>query len=624
MKTTISGTSNRVLEVDLTNRKSRVVEIDKRDRKLYLGGKGLGLKLLYDRFQPGIDTLGPENILVFMTGVLMGSGAPCSGRFVGITRSPLTGIIATSSCGGPFGMALKTTGWDGLIIRGKSAKPVYLSLDDMEAHFHDAKKLWGEDTEKTTDALSKDGKGSLVIGPAGENLVRFANIRSGDRFLGRGGLGAVMGSKNLKGIVAAGDLVKIEPVHKKRFDRYRKKATTFINRNEVTSHLYRKFGTNANMKVNNEKRILPVRNFTIGSHGKARRLYGQTLGAERMTGFHTCKPCTILCGHKGIFQGKERPVPEYETAGLFGPNLEIFDPDMISEWNEICSLTGMDTISAAVTLAWVMEAGEKGLYETDLRFGSPDGISRTLNNMAKCKGKDAELGRGSRWLAQKYGGFDFAMQVKGLEMAAYDPRGAWGQGLSYAVANRGACHLSTSAFTVEQYFDMIKPETSSSKASMVKFLEDTFAAVNSLHMCQFTGFPFELEPPLVKLSPTPVLRVLMTAMAGVAMYFMDISLWPKLYGAILGRRLSTLAFLKAGARIHVLERFMNVREGIDRQDDTLPERLTHEPRTIDEKGYTVPLEPMLNRYYRVRGFDRMGRPTGRTLRKYRIPEPELT
>ncbi|HPA73792.1 MAG TPA: aldehyde ferredoxin oxidoreductase N-terminal domain-containing protein, partial [Spirochaetota bacterium] len=218
----IVGTSNKILEVNLSTGDFAVGDITEKDRRLYMGGKGLGLKLLYDRLKPGVDPLGEENIIAFMPGVLMGTGAPCSGRFEAMTKSPLTGIMVTASCGGPFGMALKTSGWDALIIRGKAKKPCYLYIDSKGAELRDAKKLWGKDTQQAQASVEKEGSGSVVIGPAGEHLVRFANLCSGHRFLGRGGMGAVFGSKNLKAVVAKGNEFKIVPAKKKKFDKARK------------------------------------------------------------------------------------------------------------------------------------------------------------------------------------------------------------------------------------------------------------------------------------------------------------------------------------------------------------------------------------------------------------------
>ncbi len=614
----IRGTSNRILEVNLTNRDFSEYQVDPKDLKLYLGGKGLALKLLYDRMIPRVDPLGEKNMIALMTGVFMGTGAPCSGRFAAVTKSPLTGIMTSCSCGGPFGMALKTSGWDGMIIRGKSDKPVYLYIDSKGVEFRDAKKLWGLDTHKVQEAIAAEGAGIMAIGPAGENQVRFANVASGHRFLGRGGMGAVMGSKNLKAIVAKGGEFKIVPVKKKKFDKTKAKATKFINNNDISAGSYRNFGTNANVNLNNAGGILPVRNFTGGTHGEAHKISGETMAEKFKTSYSTCKPCTILCGHKGNIGGKMRQVPEYETIGLMGSNLEIFDPVKIADWNDICSLMGMDTITAGGTLAWAMEATEKGLFKSNLKFGSPDGVSEALIDMAYMKGTGKDLAMGSRYCSQKFGGEDFAIHVKGLEMAAYDPRGSFGQGLSYAVANRGACHLASTSFALEVYMNLINPYAYNSKASLIKYQEDIMSAINSLQTCVFTAFPYELETPLMKIMPKFMLRLCMNLMAGIALRLVDVSLWPEFWSSITGYRLGMTAFLRAGARVQVLERLMNTEEGISRKDDTLPARLLTEHRKCDDREIAIPLEKMLKRYYFIRGFDKNGIPKKRTLKRLKI------
>ncbi|MCU0848578.1 MAG: aldehyde ferredoxin oxidoreductase family protein [Spirochaetes bacterium] len=618
----IIGTSNRCLEIDLTKQKFEVFEISKKDRNMFLGGKGMGLKFLYDRMRAGVDPLGEENMIAFCMGALMGTGAPCSGRFDAVTKSPQTGIMTAASCGGPFGMALKTSGWDAIIVKGRASKPVYLYIDSKGVKFENAKSLWGKDTQKTQEVLEKIGSGAVVIGPAGENLVRYANICSGHRFLGRGGMGAVMGSKNLKAIVAKGKEFKIVPKKQKRFDRVKNKFNRYINSNSITSGSYRNFGTNANVNLSNAAGILPVRNFTGGSHGEAHKISGETMAEKHDTKYSTCRPCTILCGHKGNFDGNYRQVPEYETTGLMGSNLEIFDPVAISEWNDICTEVGMDTISAGGTLAWVMEATEKGLINSNLKFGSKEGVSQMLKDIGHGRGLGKELGLGSKALSKKYGGEDFAIHVKGLEMAAYDPRGAIGHGLSYAVANRGACHLSTTLFTLEAYFNMASPNAKRGKPTMVKFMENIFAAVNSLHICQFTAFAVFLEPPLIKFTPVPMLKLLTQNLTPIALSLMDVSLWPEIWYSIVGKTyiplLSMRKFMKIGERVHVLERYMNTREGISKKDDTLPDRLLYEGRKCDPKEKVVPIDRMLGKYYKIRGYDKNGIPKDRTLKRLGI------
>ena len=622
MKKEIIGTSNKVLEVDLAARRFWVSEISVRDRELYLGGKGMGLKLLFDRLKPRIDPLGEDNILVLTMGVLMGTGAPCSGRFEAVTKSPLTGVMVTGSCGGPFGMALKTSGWDAMVIHGKADKPVFVCVDSGGATFADASEIWGTGTAVAQDTLLAHGSGTMVIGQAGENLVRYANIRSGSRFLGRGGIGAVMGSKNLKGIVAKGREYKIRPADKKRFDRANKRFLAYINNNPVTAGSWRSYGTNANIHISNAAGILPVRNFTTGSHGQAVKISGETMAEKFDTRHDVCKPCVILCGHRGTIRGEKRHIPEYETVTLLGSNLGIFDPEIISDFNELCSEYGMDTISTGGTIAWAMEAAEKGLIESDLRFGSDEGIAKTITDIAFRRGQGALLADGSRMASKTYGGEDFAMHVKGMELPGYDPRGAFGQGLSYATANRGGCHLSAYMVGVEAMFGMADPHALRWKPYMVKFMEDIFAAVNSLHICLFTAFAVFLEPPLIRFTPSFIIRHLNQNFSLLALNLMDASLWPELWHAVVGKRyipyLGMRGFYKAGERAHVLERYMNTREGIAKKDDTLPRRLLDEGRACDHEGKTVPLDSMLKTYYRLRGYDENGIPREKTLEKLGI------
>jgi len=611
----IVGTSNKVLEVNLTDQRVDIYQVTDLERKMYLGAKGLGLKLLFDRMSPGVDPLGSENIIAFMPGVLMGTGVPCSGRFAAVSKSPLTGIMVTASCGGPFGMALKTAGWDGLLIKGKAKKPITLLVSQEGAAFEDAKTLWGQDIPTTQAAIKAKRTGSLVIGPAGENQVHLANIASGSRFIGRGGLGAVMGAKNLKAVVAKGGAFRIRPHHPEKLAKIKKRATTYINQNEITGHSYRHFGTNANVRHNIKGNILPVNNFMDGWHKMADQVSGEVIAEKHQTRHHTCKPCTIRCGHKGTFQGEEMAVPEYETVGLLGTSLGIFDTNQIAQWNRTCNQLGMDTISAGSTLAWVMEAADLNLIESDLQFGSPAGISQALEDIAFQQGLGREMGMGTRWLSKKYGGRHFAIHVKGLELAAYDPRGAFGQGLAYAVANRGGCHLSAYLVAQEVFFDLLKPYSPKGKAMWVKFFEDLNCCINALQTCQFTTYAYAMESPMSKYTPDRILGLLMQSFPTLAIALVDYSIYSGMWSAVTGIPLSGSDFLKAGERIHVLERYMNTREGISQKDDTLPDRFLKEGRASDPEKRTVPLQKMLPKYYKLRGYDRDGIPTSKTLER---------
>ncbi|MCP3928259.1 MAG: aldehyde ferredoxin oxidoreductase family protein [Bacteroidetes bacterium] len=614
----INGISKKILEVDLSNESFNIFTVPDIDIKMYLGGKGLGLKMIYDRMKPGIDPLGEENIIAFMTGAFLGTGVSCSSRFNAITKSISTGLMAASSCGGPFGEDLKTAGWDGILIKGKSKNPVFLKVTADGVKFEDAKDLWGKDTVETQEMLEKKA-GKLVIGQAGENLVRVASIASGHRFLGRGGMGAVMGSKNLKAIVAIGKKYKIVPKDQQSFKNLKAKALKYINNNQFTN-AYKEYGVPSHYQYADKYGSLPVNNFTKGRHKDGATISGESIKTKYKTSHSTCKHCTILCGKKGIFDGKEKRVPEWETLALLGSNLGIFDPAIIARWNELCGQYGMDTISVGNIIGWAMEATEKGIVKSNLKFGTPEGVDEIIRDIGMAKGLGKEMALGVKALSEKYGGKEFAMQVKGLEVPGYDPRGAFGQGLAYAVANRGACHLSAALLFFENNTGLLNPETTKAKATFVKFFETVFNSVNSTSICLFTVAAFTLESPLSKYSPNIMLHLLMQHLPRVAVNLIDTSLYPKLWSAITGIDLSNAEFMKIGDRIHVLERYMNTLEGISKKDDVLPERFLKEGRESDPQKVTVSLEPMLEEYYKLRGFNKNGIPTSKTLSELNIAE----
>lgn len=621
-KKIITGESKRYLEVDLSKRSYKVYTANEADLRDYIGGKGLGLKFIYDRLGRRlgeIDPLGPENILAFMMGTFIGTGAPCSGRFAGITKSPLTGIMVAASCGGPFGMACKTAGWDGLLVSGKAEFPTVLRVDEQGVTFEAAGSLWGQETgQAQAKLITKTGQGVLVIGPAGENGVLYSVIRSGNRFLGRGGMGTVMGAKNLKAIVATGQSHRISPVAQEEFARLNAKAKRLITRNAFIK-AYRSFGTSFNVNPGVDSGYAPVRNFRDRTDERCRLLSGEAM-AERYQASHSvCVPCSILCGHRGTYpDGKVRHIPEYETIALWGGNILNFDPDLIGRWNERMNELGLDTISCGTTVGWAMEAAEKGLRPSSLRFGQTEGIESLLDDIAWQRGEGRELSQGTRRLARQYGGLDFAPQVKGLEMAAYDPRAGWGQGLNYAVANRGGCHLNAYPIGLEAIFKFIPQYSTLSKASWVAFMEDLFSATNSVQTCQFTIYGYLLEPLVAKYTPKPLLKLAMTCLPSVAQLVLDWSALSGLVSAITGRRLGMREFLRCGRRIHVLERYMNLQCGISSADDTLPSRFLKEAETAHAVRSVVPVEKLVKAYYRKKGYDSDGVPKAGLLKQLGI------
>ncbi len=623
---TIVGESKRYLDIDLSKRSFMVFSPSEEDLRDYIGGKGLGLKLFYDRAGAegdgldAIDPLGPGNVLAFMMGAFAGSGAPCSARFAGVTKSPLTGIMVSSSCGGPFGIACKTAGWDGVLVSGAADVPLVVRLDEGGAAFEEAGELWGLETGAAQERLVDNPRqGALVIGPAGENGVLYANIRSGTRYLGRGGMGAVMGAKRLKAIVATGRAYSIEPADPKAFAKYNERARKYINRNAFVLG-YRAYGTNFGVNPGVDSGFAPVRNFRDRTDERCRALSGEAMAERYDTRHAACAPCTVLCGHKGTYpDGATRHIPEYETVGLWGGNVLNFDPDLVALWNDRMNELGIDTISCGGTASWAMEAAEKGLRPSELAFGKTENIPAMLDDIAYRRGEGAELAEGTRRLARRYGGLDFAIQVKGLEMAAYDPRAGWGQGLNYAVANKGGCHLNAYPIGLEALFHYIPQYTRLSKASWVAFLEDLFSAVNSTQTCQFSVFGYLLEPPIAKYTPKFLLKLAMTFLPGVAQRLLDWSALSGLVSAITGRRITARGFLVSGRRTHVLERRMNVLMGVTPEDDTLPGRFLDEAATKHAVKSVVPIAPMVKAYYRKKGYDSRGVPTPRLLASLGIP-----
>ena len=610
-----SGPFDRYVEVHLDSGDVREFSVDRERRKRFLGGKGMGLSFLFERMEPGIDPLESDNWIAFMTGVLVGTGAPCSGRWDVITKSPLTGIFTSSSCGGPFGTALKSAGYDGVLVTGRSEAPAVIEIGSEGAEVRDAAELWGLTTSKAQEKLELAAvDGACVIGPAGENGVLYANAASGHRFVGRGGIGAVMGSKNLKGIIARGGAYRVRPARAKSFDRVKKKGIRQINTNPFTSVQFRRYGTGSNVDICNREGLLPVDNFRRRSDPRAQAVSGRAMAERYGTKPSTCKPCSILCGHKGSLpDGTVHQIPEYESVGLLGPNLGVYDPDSLVAMNDLCNELGMDTVSAGGTLSWAMEAGEKGLYRTDLAFGKTEKILETLENIAYVRGNDAELGGGSRRTARKYGGEEFAVQVKGLELAAYDPRGSWGQGLGYAVANRGGCHLSSYLYGPAVMYGLLDPYSDRAKPEWTVYFEDLYAAINCLHTCQFTTFAYLMENPIPRLLPKFLLKPSMAYLPRISAKLLSARRFSDLFSAAVGMRLGESEFLAAGRRTIILERYMNCAEGISRKDDTLPYRFLGEGDTGYPVRSTVPLEPMLDRYYRIRGYDEEGVPSLKTL-----------
>lgn len=572
--------TGKILRVNLSTGRAETEALNEQWARDYLGGKGLAIKYLYELLEPGVDPLSPGNKLVLMTGPLAGTIAPNTGKLAVAARSPATGTILDCSIGGSFAPELKYAGYDGVIIEGKARVPVYLFIVDGKVEMRSAAGLWGKGAFEAEHQL-KEAWGDvrvLVIGPAGENLVPMACINSDlYRQAGRGGIGAVMGSKNLKAIAVKGTGGVMVPEIRKfmaAMNRLRRENTmsddnmwTYTDGTPMIVGLTQTTGT------------LPTRNFQQGTFEKHDRINAEALRKIRKAK-KACFACPLGCGNYIKAGGTVVEGPEYETLALCGSNCGIGDAEAIAEFNRRCDDLGIDTISAGNTAAFAMEMFEKGIRDFGLRFGEVESYLKVPELITYRTGIGSELAQGVRALAARYGGKEFAMEVKGLEIPGYEPRGSWGMGLAYATADRGACHMRAWPISVEA-FGTIDPFTSEGKGELIKELQDHNAAKFSGVFCDFWALDGETQ-------------------AGIL-------------SAALGREITAGDLKIIGERINNLARLFNEREGFSARDDYLPERIFSDPLPDGPTaGRVLPREEyrkMLADYYRVRGWDEEGRVT---------------
>ena len=613
----MKSVNDKLLEVNLTTREIRTLPVRADYRKNYLGGKGLALRFLYDYLEPGIDPLSSHNAIIFMTGPLSGTGAPSSDKFVVVTKSPLTGIMVSSSCGGSFGFKLKRAGYDGLIVHGSSESPVCIFIENEKVEIRKADGIWGLTTSEAQKKITQNRGSAVVIGPAGENLVKYACIRSEDRFAGRAGCGAVMGSKKLKAIVVKGDR-KIESAHIDSFKETLKISSQRIKASPVTGNSLATLGTPCWVNLCNEHNILPTKNFTIGKFEDAERISGEFIRDNYLYKNTGCHGCMVKCGRYVKSRGEIYTCPEYAGIAALGSNLMIGDIEEIIEMNEACNQLGMDVISTGIVLGYAMELYEKGLVNDFSKFGDSQKIKTAIHNIAFQKEWGKELSQGVRWLSSRYGGDDYALHIKGLEMPTHDPRGIFGDALAYTTANRGGCHLSGNTFATDLLYGLMDPLNIKGKPEWVKFTQDAMDVVNSMILCTFITTPLFMEDPLIAKIPHAIRKFLIQNFSSFSIKFSNIGIFLDLLWGAVGIRFTKHECLEIGERIFNLERMMNVREGISRKDDWLPKRMLEEvlPGSNADK---IPLEKMLNQYYKIRGWDDNGIPSEKKLRKLNIP-----
>ncbi len=618
--------------IDLNTKTSSRYEIGEKLFRQYIGGKTLGSRLLYDLTPAGVDPLGPDAVVIVNTSPATGTGAPCSSRFNMSFKNVMTGGIASSNSGGQFGVMLKRAGYDGIILKGESDTPCVISILDRQVTISDAGDLWGKDTEETQSAFPKI-YGKLVIGPAGEHLVRYAAAVSGERVSGRCGAGAVLGAKKIKAIVAYGTQSPYV-YNRKKFSKYVHKWVDFIRKHPMTGESLPNYGSAGLVNKANATNALPTHNFKYGHFKEANAVSGETLADHYLTRNSSCISCPIRCERRVEVDGKEVKGPEYETCGFFGPNIEAVSMENLLKLNYACDLLGMDTISLASTIAFAMELKENGIADFGVSFGNSDNLMEIVEKIAKREGIYGDLANGSKWLSEKYGGKEYAIHSKGLEMASYEPRRSVGMGLGYATSNRGGCHLNGGYLALLESIGVLSmdPLSISAKPAFTAFFQSALDAISSAGFCLFSAQTF-VPAILYQLGPHhPVTRTIgkIATHLGLGiralLWMMPVLRFNTKYlfphsealRLITGLPFYTGSFVRFGERGYNLERLYNVREGLTGANDSLPDRLTKTPQDANNPKTVVRLDKMLPVYYKIRGWDQSGAPKKRTLRRLGI------
>ena len=587
------GFQGKVLRVNLTSGEIRVEDLKEEWAEKFIGGRGYGTKIMYDEVDPTIDPLSEKNKVIIATGPLGGTFAPSSGRTMVITKGPLTGTIACSNAGGHFGPALKQAGFDLVIIEGKAKEPVYLWIYKGITELRPATDLWGklvDETDKLLREKTHPQAETMEIGPAGEKQSLLANVMfNGHRAAGRTGVGAVLGSKNFKGIAVRGNQ-EVKVAEPEEFREAVTKTREILSKDAFSGGGAAMLGTAMLVNVLNSIGAFPTKNSQDAYFPEAEKISGETLRERNLLRNEACSSCPIGCGRvteikEGKYKGAQGGGPEYESVWSLGAMCGISDLDAVLMANYLCDKYGMDTISAGVTVACAMELYEKGYLPKEdapfpLTFGSGEALVEAIKLMGEQKEKLGKLlAQGSYRLAEYYKHPELSMSAKKQEFPAYDPRGVKGIGLQFATSNRGACHVRGYTIAAEVLSGAVDRLKYEGKAELVKTFQDLTAALDSTGICLFTTF----------------------GLGGG-----DIAL---LLSTATGFQVGEKEFMQIGERIWNLERLFNLRAGFSRKDDTLPPRILKEPiKSGPSKGEIEELDKMLADYYKVRGWDNDGVP----------------
>ncbi|MCS6926399.1 MAG: aldehyde ferredoxin oxidoreductase family protein [Candidatus Binatia bacterium] len=583
------GFHRRLLWVELSSGTASWHELTEARLRAFLGGIGLGTSLLYDCAPPAVDPFAPANPLILASAPLVDTGVTTTAKFAVVTTSPLTGFIADSLSSSLFALALKRTGCDAVIITGAAATPVYLFLTEDRVELREAAHLWGKSAQETAAAIQQEWANAEVrvaaIGQAGENRVRFATLSNEGRHAGRGGIGAVMGAKNLKAVAVSGQR-RVQVADPDGVEAF----ATVLRRKSLgpLTAKYREIGTVANVAVFNRLGVLPTHNFQQSTCEAAEALSGEHLLTTRFSRVHGCASCTIRC--ERLFRaltGEEQRL-EYETLFALGPLCGIADPEVVVRAAHLCDRYGLDTISTGGTIAWAMECAEKGIWPAartqGIRFGSAEALLSLIPAIATRTGLGALLAEGSRRAAAQLGdeAQRWAMHVKGMELPGYEPRSLKTLALGLAVSARGACHNRSGAYEVDFSGQVDRLRAEPGRGALVAAAEDFAAVLDSLIVCKFLRKCFDN-------------------------FFEQAA---DLLGAVTGWSYSAEELRRVGERINTLKKLYNIRRGWQPHDDWLPPRLLSEPLPTGVAQGTrltaTELRGMIQGYYTARGWDAQG------------------